>query len=153
MKDLLIRDARPVDLPVLLKFEQELIKAERPFDVTIKDTPISYYDIESYIKNHDIKVVVAEYKNQVISSGYALKKRASDFLRHDFYGHLGFMYTVEAFRGKGVNKKIVEVLKDWCFANNLNEIRLKVYYENESAIKAYQKAKFVCHMIEMRLDN
>ncbi len=89
MKDLLRREETLVDLPVLLKFEQELIKAERFFDVTIKATAISNYDIEPYIKNQDIKVVVAEYKNQLISSGYAVKKRASDFLRHDFYEYLG----------------------------------------------------------------
>lgn len=153
MENLIIRDATLVDLSVLLEFEQELIKAEQSFDVTIKNTSISYYDIKSYIKNEEIKVVVAEYNGEVISSGYALKSEASDFLNHNFYAYLGFMYTIKEFRGKGINKKIVEVLKEWCLVNNLNEIRLNVYYENESAIKAYQKTKFKPHMIEMRLDN
>ena len=151
MENLIIRDATSSDLPVLLIFEQELIKAERPFDVTIKTSPISYYDIESYINSREIKVVVAEYKGEIVSSGYALKRKASEFQKHNYFGYLGFMYTVEEFRGKGINKKIVEALKAWCVENNLNEIRLRVYYENKSAIKAYEKVGFQSHMIEMRL--
>ena len=43
-----IRTATLDDLPVLLNFEQEIIKAERPFDVTIKEGPVSYLDHEFY---------------------------------------------------------------------------------------------------------
>ena len=153
MENLIIRDATSLDLPVLLVFEQELIKAERPFDVTLKTSPISYYDIEFYIKNSDVKVLVAAYKGTIVSSGYALKKKAKAFQKHDYYGYLGFMYTIKEYRGKGINKRIVNALKDWCLENNLNEIRLKVYSKNKSAITAYEKAGFQPHMIEMRLKN
>ena len=152
MEKLIIRDATLLDLPVLLDFEQKLIEAERPFDITIKNNPVSYYDIEAYIKNDEIKVVVAEEDGRIISSGYALKKEARHYLNHKFYGYLGFMYTRKEYRGKGVNRKIVEVLKEWCNANGLNEIRLTVYNGNMSALKAYEKAGFNAHMIEMRLD-
>lgn len=153
MENLIIRDAKSSDLPILLAFEQELIGAERPFDITLKTSHISYYDIGAYIKNKDIKVVVAEYKDKIVSSGYALKKKANEFQKHNYYGYLGFMYTIKEYRGKGINRKVVEALKAWCLENNLNEIRLKVYFENESAIKAYEKAGFQSHMIEMRLRN
>lgn len=153
MENLVLRDATSSDLPILLAFEQELINAERPFDVTLKTSPISYYDIESYIKNRNIKVVVAEYKGKIVSSGYALKKKANDFQKHNYFGYLGFMYTIEEYRGMGINRKIVEVLKAWCLKNNLTEIRLKVYCENESAILAYEKAGFQSHLIEMRIGN
>lgn len=153
MKNLVIRDATSIDLPILLDFEQKLIEAERPFDITLKEKPISYYNIESYIKDENIKIVVADYNGQVISSGYALKKEASDFQSHKYYGYLGFMYTVEEYRGNGINKKIMEVLKEWCLKTNLNEIRLKVYSLNKTAIQAYHKAGFKSHMLEMRLSN
>jgi ribosomal protein S18 acetylase RimI-like enzyme len=152
MGKLIIRDATLLDLPVLLGFEQKLIEAERPFDITIKRTPISYYDIEAYIKNDEVKVVVAEEAGKIVSSGYALKKEARHYLNHKFYGYLGFMYTDKEYRGKGINRKITEVLKEWCKANGLHEIRLTVYDENISAIKAYEKAGFKAHIVEMRLD-
>jgi len=152
MENLIIRDATSSDLPILLVFEQELIKAERPFDVTIKEGPVGYYDIGAYIKNKDIKVVVAEYKGKIVSSGYALKKEARHYLNHKYYGYLGFMYTVQEFRGMGINKRIVDVLKNWCLAIGLKEIRLTVYHKNQSALNAYAKTGFKSHIVEMRLE-
>ncbi|GMN10464.1 hypothetical protein MTsPCn9_35300 [Croceitalea sp. MTPC9] len=152
MENLIIRDATLADLPILLQFEQELIMAERPFDVTIKEDPVSYYDIEAYILNEEVKVVIAVYNNQIISSGYALKKEARHYLNHKYYGYLGFMYTVEEYRGMGINKKIVDVLKNWCLDNGLKEIRLTVYQNNQPALKAYAKTGFRPHILEMRLD-
>ncbi|WP_350287949.1 GNAT family N-acetyltransferase [uncultured Croceitalea sp.] len=151
MENLIIRDATIADLPELLEFEQELIKAERPFDTTIKNDPVSYYDIEAYIKNVDIKVIVAEHQNKIVSSGYALKKEARHYLDHKYYGYLGFMYTTPSHRGNGINKLIVETLVHWCKSQNLQEIRLTVYDDNLPAVKAYEKVGFKKHISEMRI--
>jgi len=56
-----------------------------------------------------------------------------------------------AHRGKGINKKIMDGLKDWVRSQNITELRLDVYHDNISAIKAYEKIGFTKHMIEMRL--
>ncbi|MDT0608605.1 GNAT family N-acetyltransferase [Croceitalea rosinachiae] len=151
MENVLIRDAVFNDLPILLRFEQELIKAERPFDPTIADDPISYYSVEDYISNDKVKLVVAEAGGRVVSSGYALQKQARTYLDHKYYGYLGFMYTMTDFRGKGINKKIVDELVKWCQNLGLKEVRLTVYDENLPAIKAYEKAGFKKHLCEMRI--
>ena len=49
MKDLIIRSGRIEDLPVLLSFEQGIIKTEREFDPYLKEDPISYYDLKAMI--------------------------------------------------------------------------------------------------------
>lgn len=151
MEKVIIREAVVQDLPVLLHFEQELIKAERPFDPTIAHDPVSYYDIKAYIEDDTIKVMVAEVDGVVVSSGYALKKEARSYLDHQFYGYLGFMYTETSYRGKGINKMIVDYLVDWCRSKGLNEIRLTVYDENDPALNAYKKAGFKKHLCEMRI--
>ncbi len=151
MKGLIIRDAQLQDLPILKDFEQEIIKAERPFDPTIRPDPVSYYDLEDYIKSEKVKVVVAEIEGELVSSGYAYAKAARTYLDHEVYAYLGFMYTRPEFRGKGLNQKIVQVLKDWAKENNLVEVRLTVYHENIPAIKAYEKAGFKGHLNEMRV--
>jgi len=151
MENVLIRDAKGTDVAVLLHFEQELIKAERPFDPTIANDPVSYYDIASYIEDDTVKVVVAEVDEKVVASGYALKKKARHYLDHDWYGYLGFMYTKPKYRGLGINKKIVQALIVWCRKNGLEEIRLTVYHDNQAAIKAYEKSGFVEHITEMRI--
>jgi len=147
-----IRTATMDDLPVLLNFEQEIIKAERPFDVTIKEEPISYYDIGEMIQDPKAQVVVAEVENKIVASGYAIAKKARHYLDHEFYAYLGFMYTDEDYRGMGINAMIVEELKNWSNQKGFKEIRLTVYNENLSAIKAYEKVGFKKHIIEMRLE-
>lgn len=147
-----IRTATLDDLPVLLNFEQEIIRAERPFDVTIKEGPISYYDIAAMIQEPNAHVVVAQVDDKIVASGYAIPKKARHYLDHEFYAYLGFMYTDEAFRGLGINAQIVEALKNWSQQKGFQEIRLTVYNENLPAIKAYEKVGFKKHIIEMRLE-
>lgn len=146
-----IRPATIHDLPLLLKFEQEIINAERPFDVTIKKGAVSYYDIEAMIQDPQACIVVAEIEKKVVASGYAIPKKARHYLDHEYYAYLGFMYTDQQYRGKGINAMIVDELKTWSESAGFNEIRLTVYNDNLSAIKAYEKVGFKKHIIEMRL--
>ncbi|UII80588.1 GNAT family N-acetyltransferase [Flagellimonas sp. CMM7] len=147
-----LRNATLEDLPILLDFEQELIKAERPFDVTLKEDPISYYDLKEIVLDEDSCVLVAETEGKVIASGYAIPKKARHCLDHEYYAYLGFMFTHEDYRGKGINAKIVEELKRWSKSKGYQEVRLTVYEDNIPAIKAYEKVGFKKHLIEMRLD-
>lgn len=147
-----IRPATQKDMDVLLEFEQEIINAERPFDVTIKQGPVSYYDIAEMIDDPMAHVVVAEVGEKIVASGYAIPKRARHYLDHEFYAYLGFMYTDWDYRGEGINAKIIEELKQWSQQEGYKEIRLTVYNENLPAIRAYEKVGFKKHIIEMRLE-
>jgi ribosomal protein S18 acetylase RimI-like enzyme len=147
-----IRNATLDDLPILLQFEQGIIISERPFDVTIKEDPVSYYDLKQMILDDDSCVIVAEMEGKVVSSGYAIYKRARHYLDHEFYAYLGFMYTDLEYRGKGINALVVDELKKWSHGKGLKEIRLTVYNDNLPAIKAYEKVGFKKHIIEMRLE-
>ena len=148
----IVRKASQNDLPFLLEFEQGLIKAERPMDPTIKEGKISYYDISEFIKNEDSDVYVVELDGEIVASGYARIKDDRVYLKHKKQGYLGFMFVPEEHRGKGLNKLIMNELLKWCKARNIHEIRLDVYYTNPSAIRAYEKAGFTKHMVNMRLD-
>lgn len=152
MNDFVVRTARLEDLKVLLEFEQGIIQAERPMDPTLAPDPISYYDIAEMINSYNAEVIVVEYDSEVIASGYAKVKRALHYLDHEHYSYLGFMYTIPEFRGKGINKLIIDALRSWSAAKGLKEIRLTVYEENIGAIKAYEKVGFKKHLIEMRIE-
>lgn len=147
-----IRRATLEDLPVLLDFEQGIVKAERPFDVTIREGKVNYYDLEKMVQDPKSCVVVAEADGKIVSSGYAISKPARHYLDHEFYAYLGFMYTDEAYRGRGINAMVVDALKKWSQEQGFKEIRLTVYNDNLGAIKAYEKVGFKRHIIEMRLE-
>ncbi|MFE3870989.1 GNAT family N-acetyltransferase [Flavobacterium sp. ZS1P70] len=151
MQKIIIRKARSTDLEKLLSFEQGIIAAERPFDPTLKEEKIHYYDIEKMISASHIEVLVAEIDLEIVGSGYARIATPKPYLNHDTYAYLGFMFTDLNYRGIGVNSKIIESLKDWCRSQNVFELRLDVYNDNASAIKAYEKVGFKKHLINMRI--
>ena len=151
MDPITIRKASLSDLETLLSFEQGVISAERPFDSTLKNDPILYYDIEEMILSPGVEIIVAESDSEIIGSGYARIVNSQPFLKHQRHAYLGFMYVVPDHRGKGVVRKIIDALEQWSISQNITEMRLEVYDNNLAAIKAYEKAGFTRHILEMRM--
>ena len=150
MENIIIREATLEDLQVLLGFEQGIITAERPFDPTLKQGEINYYSIHDMILAPDVHIVVAESENKLIASGYARIEKAKPYLDHEDYAYLGFMFVDPAYRSQGINGKIIDALKKWSLEQHITELRLQVYDENISAIKAYTRAGFSRYMLIMR---
>ncbi|WP_370899491.1 GNAT family N-acetyltransferase [Chryseobacterium gossypii] len=149
---MITREAREQDLDTLLKFEQGIVSAERPFNVTLIDGEIHYYDLLELIKSPDALVVVAEENNEIIGSGYArIKQTEKDYYNFKNFAYLGFMYVKPEHRGQGINKLILDELVAWARSRGISEIRLDVYDQNESAVKAYEKAGFERLLLTMRL--
>ena len=147
-----VRLATIEDLPVLDKFMDGLVNAERPMDPTIKDGKVIYYNLSSFINSEDSVLYVVELNEEIVASGYAKIKADRHYLKHDRQGYLGFMFVPEKHRGNGYNKLIMDILIQWCKEKNITEIRLDVYDVNDAALRAYEKAGFYKHMINMRLD-
>ncbi|MFD1160990.1 GNAT family N-acetyltransferase [Hwangdonia seohaensis] len=148
----IVRKATLKDVPLLLEFEQGVIEAERPFDPTIKTDHITYYNIPELITSPTSAVFVVEIENDIVASGYAKIKTDRQYLKHKKQGYLGFMFVSEKHRGKQLNQLIIDALLKWCKTRDVFEIKLDVYQDNIPAIKAYEKAGFKKHMINMRLD-
>ena len=91
------------------------------------------------ITTSDAEIAVAELDNQLIGSGFARIENAKPYLQHEQHSYLGFMYVVPQHRGKGVNKMIIDYLEAWSRSKQVYEMRLDVYADNLSAIKAYEK--------------
>ncbi|ASK30700.1 GNAT family N-acetyltransferase [Chryseobacterium sp. T16E-39] len=147
-----IREATKEDLKVLLEFEQGVVLAERPYNKTLIEGEIHYYDLPSLMNSEDALLIVAEKNNEIVASGYALIKQAeknyTDFKK---YAYLGFMFVKTEYRGQGINRSITEKLIEWSKEKGMSEIRLDVYDQNESAVKAYEKVGFEPLILTMRL--
>lgn len=139
------------DLPRLLELEQLVIEAERPFNASIKSDKTAYYDIRHLICNCDSHLIVCEDDEDIIGTGYAQVRESKISLEHEFHSYLGFMYVSPAYRGRGINKKILEDLVAWSQQRGARDLYLDVYVRNNAAIKAYQKAGFEPCMMEMKL--
>lgn len=151
-KDIAIRCATTADLPKLAEFLQSLVAAERPFDSTLKEGEIFYYDIKEFISDNKTELLVIDYNQQIIGCGYAQIRSAKPYQNHELFGYLGFMYVSPEFRGNGFNNLLMEDLKKWILSQGITEVRLEVYSENEPAIRAYEKAGFKQILTTMRCD-
>lgn len=152
MHNLKIRAATLNDLEDLEEFEQGVIEYERPFAPQLKPDPIRYYDIKDLIERNDAFLAVAEIEGRIIGSGYALIEKSKPYKASEHHAYLGFMYVAPRFRGKGINGKLIQYLIEWSKENQLSEIILDVYAENESAIKAYKKIGFQPDLLKMRIN-
>ena len=145
-----IRKAIPKDLPVLLDFEQRLIAVERPMDTSLEQhKKINYYDLGSFIESDSAELYVATVQEEIIASGYGLIKRNQPKFSHSEFGYIGFIYVKDEYRGQGISKHIFDAIFSWFRTKNIEEVKLTVYEENPSAIKAYEKLGFKKNLIEM----
>lgn len=151
-KNIVTRRATITDLPQLAEFLQLLVEAERPFDPTLKDGEIFYYNIEELILDKASEVMVADYNDKIVGCGYAQIRQAKPYEKHESFAHLGFMFVSPEFRGNGINNLLLNDLKKWILSQGITEVRLQVYDENEAAVRAYEKAGFKKILTTMRCD-
>lgn len=151
-KNIVTRGATIIDLPQLAEFLQLLVEAERPFDPTLKDGEIFYYNIEELILDKASEVMVVDYNNKIVGCGYAQIRQAKPYEKHESFAHLGFMFVSPEFRGNGINNLLLSDLKKWILSQGITEVRLQVYDENEAAVRAYEKAGFKKILTTMRCD-
>jgi ribosomal protein S18 acetylase RimI-like enzyme len=152
MEAIITRPAKMEELPTLLQFEQGVIEFERAFDPTLKEKDASYYDLADLIQSDQSEVLVVEVDGQIVASGYAQIRKANDYLRHQQYAYMGFMYVLPEYRGQGFNARIMDGLIVWGNQKGIAEFRLDVYAGNAGAIRAYEKIGFVPHLVEMRMN-
>jgi ribosomal protein S18 acetylase RimI-like enzyme len=151
MNRAIVRQATTEDLEDLLRFEQGIVSAERPFDRTIQDGSIHYYDIRRMLSSAEVQFVVAESNSSIVGCGFARIDAAKPYLKHRLQAYVGLIYVDPGHRGEGLSGKIIDELKRWCRSKDVAEMRLEVYHDNLAAVKAYEKAGFAKHMMEMRV--
>ena len=146
-----LRPATVKDLPILLTFEEGIIKTERAFNTTLKEGEIHYYDLSKMIGNENAQVLVVEINSEIVASGFVQILDSEAFNKFDKYSSFRFMYVKESHRNKGLNKMILNGLIEWSDSKGIKEIKLNVYNENMPALNAYLKAGFKKTMVEMQL--
>jgi GNAT superfamily N-acetyltransferase len=146
------RRATNADLPKLNEFLQMLVEAERPFNPTLKEGEIFYYDLKALLVEERTAVLVIETDGEIIGSGYAQIRSAKAYEQHESFGYLGFMFVTPEFRGKGLNALLLNELKQWVISKGITEVRLQVYSENNAAVSAYEKVGFKKLLTTMRCD-
>jgi GNAT superfamily N-acetyltransferase len=146
-----IRAATASDLDTILRFEQGVVAAERPFNDKLKNGEVHYYDVADLIARDSSRVLVAEDSGQLVATGHASIRKSLDYLEHEYDAYLGLMYVDPAYRGQGIIQAIIAELLQWSRSQGVADFYLDVYADNESAVRAYEKFGFQASVIEMKL--
>ncbi len=146
------RTAKTSDLEYLYEFEQGIISAERPFDPTLKEGKINYYDLKKMIQQDDVEIILAVLGEEIIGSGYVKIIKAKPYLKFESLAYIGFIYVKPDHRRKGISQTIIKKLIQWAKSKGMNEVRLNVYHDNDQAVRAYEKIGMKKHLIEMRME-
>ena len=149
---IITRKAATGDLPALHQFQQGIVAAERPFDMTLCAGAIQYYDLERLLSDTNVELVIAEFAGEPVGCGFARIDFAKPYVKHRKQAYLGLMYVEPRLRGQGVNRQVIRHLQCWCRSKGVRELRLDVYAGNAAAIKAYEKVGFAGHLLEMRVE-
>jgi len=156
-EDIFIRAATLADVEVLLEFEQGVVAAERPHAINLDDGEVRYYDLPALIKSELAQVLVAQIgstslETEVVASGYARIETSKPHNKSERHSYLGFMYVVPEWRGRSLNKLVLDHLVDWSHTQGVSTFVLDVYASNEPAIRAYEKAGFKPNLLQMVLE-
>ncbi len=147
---LTIRQATPADLDALERFQQGIIAVERRYDPLLRDRDVRYYDIAAMLADPAVCLLLAETDGVPVGCAFARIDVPKPWLRHAREAYMGLMFVEPAWRGQGVNTQLLTALKAWCREQGVSELRLDVYADNTSAVRAYRKAGFRPSMVEMR---
>lgn len=151
MKNLILRKATLKDQTDLIKIEQQVVEAERPYNGAIKPHNALYYDLDNLLNHESSYMLVAEFEGEIVGTGYAQIRDSKQSLKHAKHSYFGFMYVDSNYRGLGINKKIMKTLIEWSKTQGVYDFYLDVYDGNEAAIKAYEKVGFKKSLVEMKL--
>jgi GNAT superfamily N-acetyltransferase len=69
-----------------------------------------------------IQLLVAQLDGELIGSGYARIEDAKPYLIHTSNMHTWVLCTHPEHRGKGINRKIIEALKEWSVSKGITEL-------------------------------
>lgn len=152
MTTITTREAKKEDLEILLGFEQGVIEAERPFDSSLKEGKISYYNLKEMIFADNVYLIVAVSGDEIVGSGYLRIEKSRSYRKNEHNGYIGFIYVKPNFRGKKISALILNSLKNWAKSKEIRELRLDVYNDNLSAIKAYERFGFNKSLINMKME-
>lgn len=141
-----IRKARIEDKDKLLLLWSKLIEMHttenKYFEVKMNYRDYLEKDIETFFKNENFQIFLAEHNLNIIGFGVALKtKRPSIFAIED-RGHINDLFVDENYRNNKVGSLITDAIKIWFKENGINFVTMQVAKFNEGGLKFWESNNF-----------
>src|SRR3989338_336880 len=86
-----IRKATLDDFSALHLLQQKLVRHERPFDPTIKEGDVEYYDLKHLIVSEKAQFLVAEIGGSIVGCGFGELRKDVPYSVNKHIGYIGLM--------------------------------------------------------------
>ncbi|MFJ2365807.1 GNAT family N-acetyltransferase [Pseudomonas sp. NPDC087697] len=158
---LIYRRATVADLPGICELGQQLNSLhhrERP-DIYAPETHLFMRDQahwRPYLDGENQITFLAEQAGVAI--GFITLQVTlfnSPLLQPQRVSRVGSVCVDEAFRGRGVGRKLMEMAQDWAIEQGASDLRLTVWAFNKPALRLYEELGYEVRAFEMgkRLEN
>ncbi len=131
-------------LDELFREELEYHKSLMSDIFKIPEIVVSEKWLESILNDNEIYLVVSEYNEKIVGAIlYKIVRNPEDTLLNErIFGYIEEMIVSEAFRGKGIGKKLMDyAIKDFQ-TKNLKEVEIDVWENNEIGLRFYEQQGF-----------
>ena len=138
-----IKEAIKDDIKEINNLLTDLIQDERQYDKNINKnyTVKNYY--EQFFEKKDSCMIVAKDENSnILGYGFGFIMDCGDVYDNKV-AQLDAVYIKPEYRKKGIARQIIQYFTEWSKNNKVSYIELKVFNNNNKAIKLYEKEGFL----------
>jgi len=156
MSDILIRHARPPDLPAVIALWRELQDINASFDPRLRlsegaaDWFITY--LGDQFDNPHMAVLVAEHEKAVVGYTFGQIMRRPTLASGDC-GYVADVCVRDGWRGRGIGRKLYERLRAWFLANGITAIEVQVVRANPASQAFWRKMGYTEFLRTLRVDS
>ncbi|GAF11182.1 acetyltransferase [Bacillus sp. JCM 19045] len=142
-----ISKAAEMELPHILEHSRQAIYEGTLGDVMPSDDKVKA--LISPLLERGCYYLLAKEKETIL--GWVLIGKTTDSFTDQDHGFIYELYVLEAFRGKGIAKQLMQTAVQKFKEANYKQIRLSAYVENQ-AINLYKKLGFKERTVTMSLN-
>ena|SRR5690348_117211 len=125
-------------LPIMVEHAPEVQKLSGQLGYPLSLTEIKS-NITEVVKANDHVAFIALHNERVAGWIHAFR---CVLLESNPFIEIGGLVVDEQYRGKGIGKKLVEGIKEWCLENGFHDIRVRSNVKRKEAHKFYTAIGF-----------
>ncbi len=141
--EIFIKEAIKDDIKEINNLLTDLIQDERQYDKNInKNYAVKNYYEQFFEKKDSCMIVAKDENNNILGYGFGFIMDCGD-VYDDKVAQLDALYIKPEYRNKGIARQIIQYFTEWSKNNKVSYIELKVFNNNNKAIKLYEKEGFL----------
>jgi len=153
-EEIVIRKATIKDIPSLIKMMMSIAKFERKLN-SLKNADkktLKFFseNLAKWLAEKDYYFFIAYSNDKPVGYIFGWKEYISEAYRNPYVGYICDCYIDEKQRGKGISRKLFEILTSEFKKIGLKELKL-IVLSNSPAVQIWEKMGFKEEYKEMRL--